>query len=264
MAVAFDTPISRGVTEWAAYPEELEFDPQANGRHDLPDICDLIQSLLTFGQLQPVTIRKSEGKPVLVAGFSRWRAISEINEKSLSPVKLKLRCSYTQLTEVQAFLATIEENRVRNETTPMDDAYNIQRLINVYQMTEQKVAEAYRTTPAWVKGRLQLLELTPEAEKAVRSGRVAPSAAKALAKLSKSHQKAVLAKTEGKVTTKDVVSVAPAPAPKKSSPTAISNAIAAILKEDAAERSQWAEDTYENINISVKALDKLRAAFETK
>ena len=66
---------------------------------------------------------------------------------------------------------------------------------------------------SWVKGRLALLELTPEAEKAVRQGRVAPSAAKAIAKLSKEHQKAVVAKV-GKITTADVKREAPAPAKK--------------------------------------------------
>jgi ParB/RepB/Spo0J family partition protein len=210
MAVAFDTPITRGVTEWKALPEELEVHPELNGRHDLPDITELVQSILTVGQLQPVTIRRSEGRPVLVAGYTRWRAVDHINKNKLTPEALTLRCSYTQLTDKQAFLANIHENRVRNATTAMDDAYNLQKLINVFQMDEKGAADCYRASVAWVRDRLALLEATPELEKAIREKRVAPSAAKAIAKLSKEQQKRVVAKP-GKVTAADVKREVPTP-----------------------------------------------------
>lgn len=219
MAVEFTVQGTR-TSEYLFLPEDLTVDPAMNGRHDLPNIDWIVESILAHGQLQPVTIRRTEGRPVLVAGFSRWRAISHINKKNLAPKALRLRCSYTQLTEQQAFLANIEENRVRNATTPIDDAYNIQRLINVYQMTEQEAADAFRASPSWVKGRLRLLELTPEAEKAVREGRVDGPATKAIAKLSKEHQKAVVAKA-GKITAADVKREAPAAAKKEAVPVAI-------------------------------------------
>lgn len=210
MAVEFDVKMSRTGEYWAN-PEDLEVTPELNGRHELPDIEALIDSILTHGQLQPVTIRSAAKMPVLVAGFSRWRAITAINQRKLFKGEpLKVRCSYTKLTETQAFLANIEENRVRNQTTPIDDAYNIQRLINVYQFTEAKAASAYRMSITWIRDRLQLLELTPEAEKAVRDGRVSDTAAVAISKLKKTEQHKVLAKTEGTITKKDVV----APKPK--------------------------------------------------
>lgn len=215
MAVEFESTVKR-TSEYTALPEDIEVPAELNGRHELPDISDLVQSILTHGQLQPVVIRKTGKKPVLVAGFSRWRSIAHINANNLTPNPLRLNCSYTQLTERQAFLANIEENRVRNATTPMDDAYNIQKLINVYQMSEQGAADAYRVSLQWIKGRLQLLELAPEAEVAVRAGRVAPSAAKAIAKLTREQQKRIVSK-EGKVTAADVKREAPPkppPAPK--------------------------------------------------
>ena len=201
MAVDFEE--GRRTSEYRFLPEQIEVHPEMNGRHELPDIQWIVDSILRHGQLQPITIRRNAGKPVLVAGFSRWRAVSEINEKKLSEKPIELRCSYTALTEKQAFLANIEENRVRNATTPMDDAYNIQRLINIYQMTEDQVAANYRETLAWVKTRMSLIELTPEAEKALLEGRLIGSAAKAIAKLSSQQQRAVL-KQEGKITSKDV------------------------------------------------------------
>lgn len=207
MAVDFEVKGTR-TSEYGFLPEELEIIPEMNGRHELPDVQWIVDSILRHGQLQPITIRRTGGKPVLVAGFSRWRAVNEINSRNLTERPLRIRCSYTALTEKQAFLANIEENRVRNETTPIDDAYNIQRLINVYQMTEQEVADSYRAAVSWIRGRMSLIELVPEAEQAVRDGRIKGSAAKEIAKLSGALQKKVL-KKEGKITARDVREVRP-------------------------------------------------------
>ncbi len=217
MAVEFDVKGTR-TSEYLFAPEQIEIHAEMNGRHELPDIAWIVESILAHGQLQPVTIRRTGGKPVLVAGFSRWRAVSEINKKKLTEKPISLRCSYTALNEKQAFLANIEENRVRNATTPMDDAYNLQRLINVYQMTEDECAESYRTSKAWVKGRLALIEATPELERVIRSGKVTGSAGKTIAKLSKEHQRnlAKVAEEKGKVTPADVkreVGEKPKPSP---------------------------------------------------
>jgi ParB/RepB/Spo0J family partition protein len=205
MAVEFDVKGTR-TSEYLFLPEQLEIHPEMNGRRELPDVQWIIDSILKHSQLQPVTIRRTGGKPVLVAGFSRWRAVSEINKQGMTAKPLALRCSYTALNEKQAFLANIEENRVRNATTPMDDAYNIQQLINVYQMTEQECADAYRASVSWVKSRLQLIEATPEVEVEIRAGRIKGTAAAQIAKLSKEHQKnlAKVAKEKGKITAADV------------------------------------------------------------
>lgn len=36
MAVGFDSTIKRGVTEWMAFPEDLELLPELNGRQQPP------------------------------------------------------------------------------------------------------------------------------------------------------------------------------------------------------------------------------------
>jgi ParB/RepB/Spo0J family partition protein len=256
MAVEFTVPGHR-TSENRFLPEHIEVDAKLNGRHELPDIQWIIDSILRHGQLQPVTIRRTGGKPVLVAGFSRWRAVSEINKRKLYEKEpLELRCSYTQLTEKQAFLANIEENRVRNQTTPMDDAYNIQRLVNVYQMTLDEVADAYRASVSWVKGRQALIEATPEVEKQIRAGKIKGPAAKAVAKLSKEHQKnlAAVAEKKGKVTAADVRKETGKPEPAK--------------KPDAAKALQFADDlarhvikddlTFEKMEALAKAYLKVR------
>lgn len=220
MAVQFASEHSR-TSEYRFYPEDIVINPELNGRHEMPDIEWLITDILAQGQSTPVAIRKDGPHAVLIAGFSRWRAISEINRRGLAPTKLQLRCTYKQCTEAEAFLINISENRFRNPTTALDDAHNIKRLLNVYAMTEEQVAGFYfptaKTEPElkaarkFVKERVALIPLGSEAAAAVRSGRVTPTAAVAIAKLSEAQQREVLERNEGKIERKDVV---PPAAPK--------------------------------------------------
>lgn len=222
MAVAFDTEHKR-TSEYRFLPELVTIRPDLNGRHDSPDIEWLITDILLRGQHTPVVIRNDGGLAVLVSGFSRWRAISEINKRGLSPVPMQIRCTYVQCSESEAFLINISENRFRNPTTPIDDAHNIKRLLNVYSMTEDQIAGIYFPTAKteselkearkFVQERIALITLTPEAETAVREGRVSTTAAKAIAKLSEAQQRKVVEK-EGNIERRDVTPAAPkAPKP---------------------------------------------------
>jgi ParB/RepB/Spo0J family partition protein len=224
MAVKFEVEHNRN-SEYRFYPEDITIKPSLNGRHDKPDIEWLVTDILARGQHTPVVIRKDGGEAVLVAGFSRWRAISEINKRKLAPFKRQVRCTYVQCTEAEAFLLNISENRFRNPTTPLDDAHNIKLLLNVYGMTDEQVAGIYFPTAKterelkeakrFVAERIALIALAPEAEEAVRSGRVTESAAKAIAKMTQEQQREAV-KKEGNIGLKDVkpakVHVPPPPA----------------------------------------------------
>jgi hypothetical protein len=88
----------------------------------------------------------------------------------------------------------------------MDDAYNIQRLINVYQMSKDEVAKTYGMSLSWVVGRLDLIEATPAVEAQIRKGTIKGPAARTIAKLSKEQQSnlAKIAEEKGKVTPADI------------------------------------------------------------
>lgn len=222
MAVNFTVQNTR-TSEYRFFPEDITIVPELNGRYEKPDIKWLIADILSQdsrgnikGQTQPCIIRNDGGLPVLVAGFSRWRAISAINEQGLVPVKMAVRCTYNQCSEFEAFKINISENRFRNPTTPLDDAHNINRLIK-YGMVETSIAEIYfptakteselRDAVRFVNERISLLTLTPAVETEVRAGRVTESAMKAIAKMSEKQQAEVI-KKEGKIERKDVVPAA--------------------------------------------------------
>lgn len=232
MAVQFSVDHKR-TSEYRFYPEDIKIKPELNGRHELPDIEWLITDMLRpddkgniKGQHTPVVIRNDGGMPVLVAGFSRWRAISEINTRGLTPLKMQLRCTYVQCSETEAFIINISENRFRNPTTPVDDAHNIKRLMSYGYVEEQIIGiyfPTYKTegelkeARKFMKDRTALISLSPEAEKAVKSGRVTLPAAKAIAKLSEEQQNAAVAK-EGTIERRDVVAPKAPKVPKAKDP----------------------------------------------
>lgn len=198
MAVQFTTKEDSRTSEYRFKPEDLVIKPELNGRYELPNITWLIQSIKDRGQQTPVVIRSDGGKPTLVFGYSRWRAISEIN-KALSEGEkpLTIRCVYSRVNELDGFIDNIHENRVRNPNTPIDDAHNIAKLEKWGQTFEQ-IAAIYHEDTNWVKGRLALISLEPEAQAAVREGRLKVTAAKAISKLSAAQQRAVVAKAGAK------------------------------------------------------------------
>lgn len=249
---------------YKCYPEQIEIRPEMNGRHEKPDIEWLITDILKQGQLQPVEIWSDGGTPVLSYGFSRWRAISEINKRKLTPQKMQIKCTFiARCNEQTAFIRNISENRMRNPTSPIDDAYNIQRLFN-WAMDEKEVAKIYFPLAAtedelkkalkWVRETVNLAKLTPEAERAMRDGRLNETAAQAIAKLSSAQQKEALKGKEGKITAAEIKASAPK-SERKPKPTPIDpelrRRISAVV-----ESADW-ENYDENIStfIEVRAED---------
>lgn len=187
MAVEFKSEHTR-TSEYLFDPADITVKPELNGRKNLPEIETLVDSFVTMGQLQPVLIGRDGGLPVLYDGHRRWRAALEVNKRKLTPKPFKLRCVYYQGDEKAAFLATVIANHERAQTDEIDDANNI-AIMGRWGMSEQEISAVYHRDVKWVKDRVALLELCDEGAQAVRDGRMKPTAAVAIAKLSKESQR---------------------------------------------------------------------------
>lgn len=217
MPAKFDVKMTRDAL-YKCFPEEIEARADLNGRQEKPNIEWLIADILRHGQLEPVLIWNDGGSAVLAAGFSRWRAISEINKRKLTQNKLQIKCVYINCNEQSAFIRNLSENRMRNPTTPIDDAHNIQKLFD-WTMDEKQVAQIYFPIAAtddevkdaikWIRERVNLIRLTPEAERAMRDGRLNETAAQAISKLSGAQQKELIKNNDGKINAKDIKAAAP-------------------------------------------------------
>ena len=225
MAVEFKVEHSRS-SEYMFAPESIKIKAELNGRHELPNIDWLVDSMVASGQLQPVLIGNDGGTPILYAGHSRWRAALEINKRKLTPVPFKLRCVYFKGSEHQAFMATVRENRDRNQTTAIDDAFNIAKLERYGMSLDDIAANVYHEDVSWVKNRLTLIELCEEGAKALVNQSIKPNAAVALAKLSKEAQRTALA--SGQNLTVAAIKRAAVPVPQSDTPKPSPNAPAGL------------------------------------
>lgn len=135
-------------------PEDLEANESTNGRyayHSDDDIDDLVLSFEQLGQEQPVQVKKiGDGKYSLVAGFRRWRAALKFN--TLFPEStMQLKCILVPTMDDQSvFLRNLAENIERKNLTPVDNAFNHQRLRKEFGWKDAKIAEFYRVTQAYV------------------------------------------------------------------------------------------------------------------
>jgi len=214
VAVEFNSEtVKRAGALYCDYPENILIDPVLNGRHEHTDIESLAADIEANGQNTPVILRKDDqGRPVLVAGHRRWRAVSLLNERSPEQ-KRKLVGNYFSLTEAEALAMAVSENRFRQDVSPIDDASNIKIFRKRFGLADEDIAKIYfpgakteadkATALRFIEQRASLIELAPEAAQAVRDGRMKVTAAVALAKLSKDQQRARVA-IPGKVKVADV------------------------------------------------------------
>lgn len=203
-------------------PRLIKVNPELNARHELPPIDDLLQGFLDHGQLQPCPIGNDGGSAVLRMGHRRWRTSIELTKTNPLPDLgyWPLVCVYYEGNEWDAYLAAIGENHHREGTTPIDDAHNCARMkrhgmedesiATVYYPAAKNDPEKLKTAVTWVKSRLALVTLAPEGERAVKEGRLKPTAAAAIAKFSQKAQKELFAaqKDAKKITGAAVKSVA--------------------------------------------------------
>lgn len=191
MAVQFKAEHRRG-SVYLFFPQDIVIRPELNGRHDLPDIAALKADIEKNGQLVPVLVRNDGGRPVLAAGFSRWRAVTELNKDRKPADHIRLICSYIGMDEREAYLANYKENRLRNQTTPLDDAHQFSQMER-WGWSVKEIAEKCGVKESVVRRGLKLATTTPELKQALQSGRLKASAALSIAKLSAEQQKALVA-----------------------------------------------------------------------
>jgi ParB-like chromosome segregation protein Spo0J len=193
--------MERGSSYWFD-TADIDIDADNNGRHVLPDIKCLIESIKQDGQHTPCTVRKNGPRAMMVDGHSRWRAICEINKGRKAEDRLKVWCVYFQGNEVDALAVGFRQNRERNALTPVDEGYFVTRMLR-FGRTMKDVAAICHEDESWCKQRASLVSLTPEAQEMVGDGTIKVSAAVALAKLAANEQKRML-KEGGKITASSI------------------------------------------------------------
>ncbi len=115
----------------------------------------LADSIAAQGIMQPILVREiAPEKFEIIAGERRWRASQKAG---LTEVPVLVR----EIADEAALAMALIENIQRENLNPLEEAMGIKRLIDEFEMTHEKAAQAVGRSRVAVSNLLRLLTLTP-------------------------------------------------------------------------------------------------------
>jgi len=134
---------------------------------------ELVSSIRKQGIIQPLIVRRAEGKYELIAGERRWRAAQEVGLKSI-PVIVRT-ASDREVLEL-----ALVENLQRADLDPLEEAEAYSLLINQFKMTQEEVAVRVGKNRASVANAIRLLGLSDGIRQWLREGKISVGHAKVI------------------------------------------------------------------------------------
>ena len=159
-------------------PTDRIKDPERPVRSDLTpeSVDDLVFSIKEVGIVQPLVVCQSDGGFELIAGHRRLLAaeILQLNE---------VPCIVVEAKDFDKEVLKMHENIGRADISPIDWANHLDYLKQQYQLSNAKLAELAGFSEGWVSEHLEILNYPAEVLEAIRTGNLAFSAARELAKI---------------------------------------------------------------------------------
>ena len=143
---------------------------------------ELAESIKAQGIIQPIVVRPLEQDSYeIIAGERRWRA-AQLAGLSTVPVIVKA------VSDNDALLLALVENIQREDLNPLEEAKNMQRLLDEFSMTHQQVADTIGRSRVTVSNLLRLLSLAGSVQNLVLRKQLDMGHARALVGLPEKQQ----------------------------------------------------------------------------
>jgi ParB family chromosome partitioning protein len=186
------TPITRGRDAFSAAPAPVAsdgspveisvelIDPSPdNPRSDLGNLKEMAESIRQVGVLQPLQVRPNGDRFSLIYGHRRLAA-AKLAKRATVPVFFA-----PEADEAADHTRRLVENLHREDLRPLDEAKGYQQLLALGVSGGQRgLAKLVGKSQSHISKRLALLELPDEIQAHVDSGRITPTDAVELSKLS--------------------------------------------------------------------------------
>lgn len=137
---------------------------------------ELKESIMEFGLLQPITVRKINGGYELIAGERRFRAAELAGMETIPAIII-------QSDAKKSAILSLLENLQREDLTFFEIAQSYEKLIREQGMTQSEVAQKIGKSQSSVANKLRLLRLSPIIRKFIRDYDLTERHARALLKL---------------------------------------------------------------------------------
>lgn len=137
------------------------------------DLKELADSIKKEGLIQPILVRKVDGKYQIIAGERRWQASKRAGLEKIT-VQIK------DVDDEKALELALIENIQRSDLNPIEEAYAYKRLMEKNQMTQADIAQAVSKGRSTIANALRLLELPEEAQKLLFDEEISAGHARAI------------------------------------------------------------------------------------
>jgi ParB/RepB/Spo0J family partition protein len=166
--------------EFSVPPDQIIMELDQNGRekpHAEASVNEMVESLLSEGQIQAIVCRKVQGSKLKVAlGFRRLRAMLKINNtpellaraKVPAGEKMKIRVKVREMNDEEAFLQNLAENMIRDDLTGLDHAHNQRRLRDQFHKTDTWIANYFKQSLSYVSLLKKANQIPAELQQLIR------------------------------------------------------------------------------------------------
>ncbi|MDZ7391971.1 MAG: ParB/RepB/Spo0J family partition protein [candidate division KSB1 bacterium] len=153
---------------------------QPREHFDAQALEELKASIAEKGLVQPITVRRFDGRYQLIAGERRLRAVRELGLPTIPAYVLEVQ-SDEEMLEL-----SIIENIHREDLNPLEVARGYQRLIDECHLTQEEVAQKVGKDRSTVANFLRLLKLPRRIQESLANGELSMGHARALLALNNS------------------------------------------------------------------------------
>jgi ParB-like partition proteins len=134
---------------------------------------ELAQSIRANGVVQPIVVRRKNGRYEIVAGERRWRAAQRVGLQKIPAVVKNV--SDEKLLEL-----ALVENIQRQELNPIEEAKAYKKLIDTVGLTQEMVAERVGKNRTVITTFLRLLKLPEDIQQLLEEEKISAGHARAL------------------------------------------------------------------------------------
>jgi len=138
-----------------------------------PEIEELAASIKEFGIIQPLVVKKTGDKYIIVAGERRFRAATQAGLKNL-PVILR------EYSDLEILGIALIENIQREDLNPIEEANCYKRLADEFGMTQGEIAKKIGKSRSHISNCMRVLKLDDTILDLISSEKISMGHAKAI------------------------------------------------------------------------------------
>ena len=144
--------------------------------YDPKNIEELAESIKRIGLLQPIIVRREDGRYQIICGHRRFLAVKYLKWMDVPAIEMAM-------DDQEVDLAKIHENVFREEINKIEEAKYYVFLMQKYGYTEKQIAGKINKTPGYICQHIEIINYCPELKKALEEKTVSFSVARELNKI---------------------------------------------------------------------------------